>query len=175
MPVNRRHTEFFGPDLARGPVLSGSPQTAAVQLAAALAQIRFPLLRADADIEAHADFVRGLADRLMPDWAAAIKMDVNTVSAGTIETTIRTDISVHSLLHCWLADSVGGGLTGTTATTITWNIGTVIQEIVARKHYLILVPDTGVAKVTVTYGSSHDWNWAVSRYGRVYYSPELQF
>ena len=72
----RRHVEFFGPDLARGPVLSGSPPVAAVQIATALAQLRVPLSRSDTAIESHAEFIRTLADKLFPDYAASIRMDV---------------------------------------------------------------------------------------------------
>ena len=63
MSRERRHIEFFGPDLARGPVLSGSPPVAAVQVATQLAQLRAPILRSDTEVEDHAEFIRTLADR----------------------------------------------------------------------------------------------------------------
>lgn len=175
MPDNRRHTEFFGPDLARGPVLSGSPQTAAVQLATALAQLRAPLSRSDDALREHADFIRELSDRLMPDWAALVKLDVGELLSGSIQMTIRTPVGEPGLLHCWLADAPGGGITSTAPTTVTWDTGIVLQTIVANKHYLLLTPDTGTAAVTVSYGVTRAWYWGVARYGRAYFSGKLQF
>ena len=175
MADNRRHTEFFGPDLARGPVLSGHPQTAAVQLATALGQLRAPLLRDDDALRDHATFIRELADRLFPDWAALIQIDVGPLTAGTITTTIRTPNGEHSLLDCWLADANGGGLTAVAPTSVVWSVGTVVQEVVTRKQYRILTPDTGFATAIVTYASTKNWRWAVARAGRVYYSSTLVF
>lgn len=175
MPDNRRHTEFFGPDLGRGPVLSGAPQTAAVQLATALAQLRAPLKRSDDDLRAHADFIRELADRLFPDWAAQIKIDVGSLAAGGIPTHILTPTGGFNLLETWLADSSGAGVTTTAPTSVTWTVGTVVQEIVSKRHFLILSPDTGSVSVSVAYGSPKTWRWAVPRSGRVYYSDALFF
>ena len=64
--------------------MSGSPPVAAVQVATALAQLRVPLLRSDSQIESHAEFIRTLADRLFPDYAADIRMDVGDESAVTL-------------------------------------------------------------------------------------------
>jgi hypothetical protein len=173
--AERRHMEFFGPDLARGPVLSGSPQTAAVQLATALAQLRAPLKRSDDDIRAHADFIRELAGRLFPDWAVSIEMDVEPLSAGAIPTTFRLSNGVHNLLHCWLSDSAGGGLTSAAPDSVTWGVGTVIHEFVPNKHWLILTPETAIARATVSFSGMRDWYWAATRFGRVYYSSQLSF
>ena len=175
MSRERRHLEFFGPDLARGPVLSGSPPVASVQIATALAQMRVPLSRSDTDIEDHADFIRSLADKLFPDYAAAIRMDVGDESANTIDTQIRVDSGTYSLLHCWLADAKGGGETSLAPSSVTWNTGTVIQTVTTRKQYLILMPTTGVVSVTVGDSADRSWYWAVARHGRVYYSSALNF
>lgn len=175
MTGERRHVEFFGPDLARGPVLSGSPQTAAFQLAAALAQLRAPLGRSADDLRGHADFIRELADRLMPDWAANVQLDVDPIVNRDISTSILVPTGSFNLVNCWLADGAGGGVTATTPDTVTWTVGTVVQTIVPRKHFVIITPDTGVAAAVVTHAGSKTWFWAVARYGRVYYSSALVF
>jgi arylamine N-acetyltransferase len=175
MPRERRHVEWFGPDLARGPVLSGSPPVAAVQIATALAQLRVPLSRADSEIEDHAEFIRSLADKLFPDYAADIRMDVGDESANTIDTLIRVESSTYSLLHCWLADSKGGGETTTAPTGVTWKSGTIVQTVTANKQYVIVTPTTGVVSVSVAYSGDRTWYWAAARHGRVYYSSALDF
>lgn len=175
MSDTRRHLELFGPDLARGPVLSGSPQTAAVQIAAAIAQLRAPLKRSDDDIRAHADFIRELAERLFPDWATQIVSTVGALSGRSIATTILAPTGGNSLLTCWLADTTGGGLTSTAPDTVTWNSGVVVQEVVTKKLYLVVTPDTGTAQVTVTHNPSRNYRWALARTGRVYYSSLLVF
>ena len=175
MPRERRHVEWFGPDLARGPVLSGSPPVAAVQIATALAQLRVPLSRADSEIEDHAEFIRSLADKLFPDYAADIRMDVGDESANTIDTVIRVASSTYTLLHCWLADSKGGGETSMAPTSVNWNSGTILQTVTTNKQYLILTPTTGVINVRVAYSGDHSWYWAAARHGRVCYSSALDF
>ena len=175
MSRERRHVEWFGPDLARGPVLSGSPPVAGVQIATALAQLRVPLSRADSEIEDHAEFIRSLADKLFPDYAAAIRMDVGDESANAIDTVIRVESSTYTLLRCWLADAKGGGETSTAPTSVTWNTGIVLQTVTADKQYLILTPTTGVISVSVAYSGDHSWYWAAARHGRVYYSSVLDF
>ena len=175
MAQNRRHLEFFGPDLLRAPALSGSPPVAAVQIATAIAQLRAPLSRADADIESHAEFIRALADKLFPDHAVNVRFDVGTEIANAIDTTIRVESSDYSLLHCWLADSVGGALTATAPTSVTWPAGSVVETIAANKHFLVVAPKTGVLTVTVNKTGAADYHWAVSRYGKVYYSNQLSF
>ena len=173
--MNQRHTEFFGPDLARGPFPPNRMEIAAVQIATALAQLRAPLSRDDDEILAHADFIRALADRLAPDWAAQVNIDVGPESSNAIQTSIRAEIGTYSLLECWLADTVGGAVTATSPNSVVWNTGAVVQTITANKHYLVVVPDTGVADVTVNYSSAKSWYWAVCRHGRVYYSSKLYF
>ena len=175
MPKERRHVEWFGPDLARGPVLSGSPPVAAMQIATALAQLRVPLSRADSDIESHAEFIRSLADKLFPDYAADIRMDVSDEVSDAIATQIRVETATYSLLHCWLADSKGGGETSLAPAAVTWNTGIVLQTVTTKKQYLILVPSTGVVSVTVSYTGDWSWYWAAARHGRVYYSSALNF
>ncbi len=175
MTGERRHTEFFGPDLARGPVLSGSPQTAAFQLAAALAQLRAPLSRSADELRAHADFIRELADRLMPDWAAGVQIDVDPLVNRDMATSILVPTHSFNLLNCWLADGPGGAVTATAPDAVAWTVGTVLQTLVPKRHFVIVTPHTGVAAVTVTHATSKTWFWAVARYGRVYYSSALIF
>ncbi len=170
-----RHTEFFGPDLGRGPFSSQRIETSALQIATAIAQLRAPLARADDDLRAHVDFIRELADRLAPDWAAQIAIDVGDEVANEIHTTIRAPIGSYSLLDCWLADSVGGALTGTSPDAVTFHTGVVLETIVAAKRFLVVTPTTGVIDVSVGCAGSHTWRWAISRYARVYYSSTLSF
>jgi len=175
MPGNRRHLEFFGPDLLRAPALSGSPPVAAVQIASAIAQLRAPLSRDDAAIQEHADFIRTLAEKLFPDYAVAVRLDVSNEVANRIDTTIRVDSANYSLLHCWLADAKGGGLTGTPPDAVTFSGATVLQTFTSNRHYLILTPLNNVVTASVTYAGAATWYWAVARFGRVYYSSALSF
>ncbi len=173
--MDGRHVEFFGPDLSRGPFTSTRIETSALQIATGLAQLRVPLARSDDDLRSHADFIRELADRLAPDWAAALAFDVGDESGNAILSTITAITGTYSLLECWLADSVGGGETGTAPASVTWSTGTVLQTVTADKHYLVVTPNTGVATVTVSYSGVKTWYWAVCRQGRVYYSSQLRF
>lgn len=173
--MNLRHTEFFGPDLGRGPFSSQRVETSALQIATALAQIRAPLTRADDDLRSHADFIRELADRLCPDWAAALRISVDAEQYDAVHTSIIAPTGEYSLLDLWLSDSIGGGVTGTSPGSVTFNVGTVIQTITSNRRYLVLTSATGVIDVTVSYGSTRTWYWAVTRYGRVYYSSRLYF
>ncbi len=173
--MNARHTEFFGPDLGRGPFSPHRLETAAVQIATALAQLRAPLTRTDADIFAHADFIRALADRLAPDWATQIMIDVGDESANNIQSTIRVATGEYSLLDCWLADDSGGGLAVGTPNSVTFNSGTVLQTVVANKRFLVIAPKNGVVTMTVNETGAASWRWAVTRYGRIYYSNTLSF
>lgn len=172
---NQRVTEFFGPDLGRGPFASYRIETAALQIATALAQLRVPLLRDDDQIKAHADFIRQLADCLAPDWAAQITSDVGPLTGGAVATSILAATGSFSLLDCWLADSPGGGLTATTPTAVTWTSGTVLQNVVDKKRYLVVTPSTGVVGVSVAYGGVKNWYWGICRQGRAYYSSQLAF
>jgi hypothetical protein len=173
--TNRRHLEFFGPDLLRSPALSGSPPVAAVQIAAGLAQLRVPLLRDDTQIEAHVDFIRALADRLLPDYAVAVRTSVSLEASNQIKTTFTIDGGEYSLLHAWLADSRGGLPTANLPTTVSFTAGTIVQTIADRAHYLLLVPETGVIEATITETGDETWYWALSRFGRVYYSDQVNF
>jgi len=170
-----RHAEFFGPDLGRGPFASQRIETAALQIATALAQLRAPLSRSDDAIREHVDFIREIANQLAPDWAEQIDIDVGDYATGFIPTNVNTVIKEYSLIECWLADTSGGGVTSTTPDVVTWNTGTVLQTIVSKKHYLIVTPHTGVLQVTVGHGSAHTWYWAFCRKGRIYYSSQLYF
>lgn len=170
-----RHIEFFGPDLGRGPFTSHRTETAVIQIAAALAQLRTPLARSDADVQAHADFIRDLADRLAPDLAVAVSFTVGDESANAVQTGIRTALGTYSLLHCWLADQAGGGETATAPSSVTFNAGTVLHTLTANKHFLVLTPATGVLDVTVSYAGAKTWYWGVSRLGRAFYSSALSF
>lgn len=170
-----RHTEFFGPDFARGPFAPHKIETAAVQIATAIAQVRAPLTRSDDDLLSHASFIRELADRIAPDWAAQVSMYVGDEVSSNISTSIRIATGTYSLLDCWLADASGGGVTATIPDAITFTSGTVLETILAKKRYLVIAPPTGVVNTTVTYTGTHAWRWAVSRHARVYYSAELDF
>lgn len=171
----RRRLELFGPDLSRGPFTSASPPVAAVQIAALLAQSRTPLTRSDADIEAHADFIRALADRLMPDFSQGIHFSLAPEVDDCIDTLIREDSGQRSLLHCWLADTVGGGEAENSPDDIQWLSGTVLSNVTYSRRYLIIAPETGVVSVRVKYSDNRTWYWAVERNGRIYYSPAVNF
>lgn len=173
--MNQRHTEFFGPDLGRGPFSPHRVDAAAIQIATALAQLRAPLTRSDSDLLNHGDFIRQLADRIAPDYAAYVKIDVGQEVSNSVQTTIRTELGTYSLLDLWLADSYGGGLTTLAPTTVTFNTGTILQTVVANKRYLIITSATGIVDVTVSYAGVRDWYWGVSRHGRIYYSARLEF
>jgi len=170
-----RHTEFFGPDLARGPFSSHRIETAALQIATALAQLRAPLARSDDDLRSHANFIRELADRLAPDWAAQLTIHVGSEKSDTITTDIAAVTGTYSLLECWLADNVGGGVTSQAPTNVTFVTGTILETIVTGRRYLVITPATGVVTVSVTYTGIRTWYWAVSRHARVYYSDRLYF
>jgi hypothetical protein len=173
--MNSRHTEWFGPDIGRGPFAAHQIEVASLQIATALAQLRAPLTRADDDLRAHADFIRELADRLAPDWAVQIALTVAPAAGGVIATNILAATGTCSLLHCWLADGVGGGLTATAPDSVTVRGGAVVQTIEAHRHLLLVTPTSGVLGLDVAYGGIHTWRWAVARFGRVYYSTALEF
>ena len=175
MSESRRHTEFFGPDLGRGPFTSHIPSVAAVQVATALAQTRVPLTRSDADLLAHAEFIRSLADVLFPDFAEQIRIDVGSESGDTIQCTISEDTRSYSLLHVWLADAKGAGETAVAPASVSFSGGVVLQTITASKRWLILTPTTGVVTATINYASDRTWYLAAARHGRVYYSNAIDF
>lgn len=173
--MNVRHTEFFGPDLARGPFAASRMDAAALQIATALAQLRAPLLRSDSDILAHADFIRQLADRIAPDFAAYVALDASSEASNVVRTSIRTAVNTWSLLDCWLADTPGGGITITTPTAVSFTSGVILQTVLDRRRYLVLTTENGTADVAISYSGTKTWYWAVNRYGRVYYSDALRF
>ncbi len=173
--MSKRHLEFFGPDLSRGPNASSRMEVAAVEIATAIAQLRAPLSRSDSAIQDHADFIRGLADRIAPDWAAQVSSDVGEEDSNTIQTTIRVASGSYTLLDLWLADASGGGLTAVAPTSVTFDVGTVLDTPAANKRWLVVTPTTGIISVRVTYGGSRSWCWAISRHARVYYSSNLSF
>ena len=175
MADSRRQTEFFGPDLGRGPFSSNSPAVAAIQIATAIAQLRAPLSRAESDVLAHAEFIRVLADRLFPDFAEQIRIDVSVESSNSVICTIREDSGTNSLLHVWLADAKGGGESAVTPTGVNWSGATILETITASKRWQVVTPTNGVATVTVNFGGDHTWYLAVARHGRVYYSNALNF
>ncbi|MFO0837751.1 MAG: hypothetical protein U1D55_04435 [Phycisphaerae bacterium] len=173
--MERRQTEFFGPDLGRGPFASQRLETAAVQIATALAQLRAPLLRSDTDILAHADFIRQLADRLAPDYAAFVAATVGSESSDTINTTLRLAVQSRSLLRIWLADSIGGGPSVLTPASVSFITGTVLQTVTSNLDYLVISSSTGLVNVNVNYSGSKTWYWGVSRGGSVFYTSGLFF
>lgn len=173
--MSDRHVEFFGPDLGRGPFAAHRIETAALQIATALAQLRTPLTRSDADLLAHGDFIRTLADRLAPDYAAAVAVDVGTESVNQIACSLRTALSAHSLIECWLADTIGGGVSATAPDSITFHSGAVLRTILTNRHFLLITTDTGIVDLNVQYSGVKSWRWALARHGRVFYSTTLQF
>ena len=173
--MNGRHMELFEPDLSRGPFSSQRIETSALQIAAALSQLRAPLTRSDDDLRAHVDFIRELADRLCPDWAASLSLSVDPEQSDTVHASFLAPTGTYSLLDCWLADNGGGGVTGTAPGAVTFLAGTVIQTVVTNRRFIVLTSPTGVVDVIVSYTGVKDWYWAVSRYGRVYYSSRLHF
>lgn len=175
MPSERRHLEHYGPDFARGPIISGAPEVAAVQIATQLAQLRVPLRRDDSEVLSHADFIRGLADRIFPDYAVGIRFDVSDAIAGMVTTQIAVQGNTPTVLHVWLADSNGGGVTATTPQNVSVTIGDVLFELTVNKQFLMLVPQTGLIEFSVTFGGGPDLHWACARNGRVFYSPRLRF
>lgn len=175
MGMHARHTEFFGPDLARGPFSSQRIETSALQIATAIAQLRTPLTRSDDDLFAHADFIRQLADRLAPDWAAWLTFAVGAKVGTTITTTIRSALPAVSIVDLWLADGFGQGLTSVTPASVTFTSGTVLQAVVANKWWRVITPSTGIVTVNVVFAGVWTWKWAASRGGVVYYSYDLAF
>lgn len=173
--MNQRHTEFFGPDLARGPFASSRVDVAALQIATALAQLRAPVSRDDDSLLSHGDFVRQLADRIAPDHAAYLAIGVSPEVSNTIQVTFHTAINGHSLLECWLADDIGGGVTGGAPSSVTVTTGTLLTTLTANKHLRVMTNDVGIATLDVSYAGSNTWFCAVSRYARVFYSDALYF
>jgi hypothetical protein len=170
----QRHTEFFGPDLARGPFSSNSLETSVVQVATALAQLRAPLQHDDDTILAHADFIRQLADRLAPEIATAVRVDVTTGPLGLI-TTLRVTPPARTLLRAWVADDAGGGETTAGVAATMWLTGHALQEVTPRKHFVIVTDATGVATVQFQPSSGGVFFWGVARGGRVVYSAPLYY
>jgi hypothetical protein len=171
----RRHTEFFGPDFARGPHAPNRLDAAALNIATAIAQLRAPVSRAESDVLDHADFIRQLADRLAPDDATFITATVGAEVGNTVRTDLRTALATYSLIELWLADSYGGGLTSTGPSSVTFSAGTMVEQIVASKHYRVLTTGSGTITATVGDAGSRTWYWAVSRRGRVFYTDPLYF
>lgn len=175
MPGDRRHTEFFGPDLARGPFTASSLDTAAVQIATALAQLRAPLLRSDTDIRAHADFIRELADRIAPDSAAFVNVSIGPEVSDVISITLRVATPGRSLLRLWLADAVGGGETSTAADFFVWVAGAPLKELTTRKHFLVLTDSAGLIHLNIGHSGARTWFLGVARDGRAFYSGPVVF
>jgi hypothetical protein len=169
------HLEFFGPDLSRGPYSAAQINTSALQIATALAQLRAPLGRSADDVRNHATFIRELADMLAPDSAVQIGFTVGNEIADTVQTTIAAITGAYSVLDCWLADSVGGGLTTTLPATLSFSGGTVLETVVLGKRYIVLTPLSGLVTISVGYGGPKSWYWGVSRGARAYYSGRLGF
>ncbi len=175
MPTNRRHTEFFGPDLGRGPFSSNNVAVASVQIATALAQLHTPLSRDTGEILDHAAFIRALADTLFPDQASTIRFVVSDEVSDTIDVTIYDDSHQYSLLHVWVADDVGKGETVITPSEVTWPGGAILETVTVRKRYFVISPSAGVITVSIKYTGAHDYRLAVARNGRAYYSPLIRF
>lgn len=167
--------EMLGPETGRGPFSSQDPVASAMQLATMIAQMRVPQSRLDADIQAHVDFIRDLADRLCPDFAVQLRFAVGAEVADTVYVSLIAPTGEYSLIDLWLSDAVGGGVTGTTAAAVTFNIGTVIETVVDKKHYRVLTSSIGVVGFTISYTSAKNWYIAATRQGRVWYSGQVHF
>ncbi len=174
MPGNRRHLEWFGPDLLRAPALSGIAPVAAVQIATALAQLRAPLRRDDSAIEEHADFIRRLAEVLFPDHASAFTLSVNPRLGRTIETHVLPPRGTTTLAHAWLADEDGAPPSSSTPDEIEFLEGHVVHS-PSPGLFLMLAPESGLVRIRVRSTTSATWRWAVSAGGRAYYSQQLVF
>lgn len=145
------------------------------RLATALAQLRAPLTRDDVALLEHGDFIRQLADRIAPDFASLMRVDVGEEDANVVQTQVSTGLGTYSLLDLWLADAYTPGLTPLAPTSVTFNSGTVLETIVANRRYLVVTTAAGLVDVSVQYTGARTWRWAVSRYGRVVYSDPLYF
>ena len=171
---SQRHTEFFGPDLARGPFSASALETAVVQIATALAQLRAPLARDDNTILAHADFIRTLADRLAPTVATAVHVDISD-AAGLKTVTFRASTAARTLLRMWLADTNGGGQTNMGADSFTWLSGSVVDVVAPEKQYVFATDASGTAVVQIGEGGLARWYIGVARGSAVTYAGPLQF
>lgn len=173
MPNNDRHTEFFGPDFARGPFASSNLETAAIQIAAAIAQVRAPLTRDDTEISDHAQYIRDLADIIAPDTASFVSVSFAPDITGTVA-TFRANTSRSVLLRLWLADNFGGGVTNETPQTVFWDTGVVLEEVDSNKQYVVATNTVGVAQCLVlTNASETTWYWGVARGSRTFYSSAM--
>lgn len=168
-------SEFFGPDFGRGPFTGHRLDTAAVQIAAALAQLRAPLLRSDDEIRTHADFIREIADRLAPEFASQVFLDVADEDGNAIDSVFRVHPGAYTLLHCWLADDLGKAPSSVTPDDVEWSDGVVVHELTARSEFIVLTDVAGVISARVSYTGARSWRWAVTRTARVYYSSALTF
>ena len=173
--MQRRHTEFFGPDLIRSPVLSGSPEVAAVQVGAALAQLRAPLTRDLAELEAHADLIRGLADRLFPDQASALRLSVDEESDNEVVTTIAVQTTQPMLVRCWLTDAGADAPTLNPPNQVVVLSGTVVQQNPTGTELLLLSPGNGILTIRVTKPGTANYRWAAVLIGRARFSDSLEF
>lgn len=169
-----RHTEYFGPDYGRGPFASSNPETAAIQIASALAQLRVPIQRDDDAIRAHAEFIRELAEQLVPEMATFVQVTVGESDLGRT-VTFRVNPPQRVLLRVWLADSYGGGQTNMAADSIIWITGTIVQTVWEHAHYIIATDGAGLASATIIESGPAEWYWGVARGARVFYAGPMVF
>ncbi len=165
----------YGPEIGRGPFTSTKTQTTSLQLAMILAQMRAPKSGDDADIEAHADFIRDLADRLCPDFECQLSIQVFPEAYDTVRVIITAPTGTYSLLDIWLADIVGGGITSTPVTGVTFALGTILQTVVSLKNYRVLTTAAGVVDMTIEYTAARNWYVGIMRRGRPWYSAQVHF
>lgn len=163
-----RHTEFFGPDLGRGPFASSNPSSSALQIATMLAQLRAPVQRDDQQILDHADYIRQVADTLYPDQATFVAVETEDLS-GLNVVTFRTNSSSRTLLRIWMTDSFGGPPRTFIPTTIVVT-GAVIAQDPARASWEIATNDVGVAQINVTLSQGEEVYWGVARGQRIFYA-----
>lgn len=174
MPTNDRHTEFFGPDFARGPFGSSNLDTAAIAIATAIAQVRAPLTRDDTEISNHAQFIRDLADIIAPDTATFVSVSFSFELDGGTTATFRANTTQPVMLRLWLADDYGGGVSNETPSGVFWTSGFVLDPVVTDKHWVIVTNSAGVASVFISASSDTSWYWGIARGSRVFYSSEMR-
>ena len=167
-----RHTEFFGPDFARGPFASSNLETSALQIATAIAQLRTPLERSDEAITAHAEYIRTLAEALAPDAATSLKISTGDSPLGK-SVTFRANYATRTLLRVWVA-GYGGGGPRSPLDTIIWLSGVVIETIEEGAQYVIATDSGGTASMHISDGAAPLVYIGAARGARIFYSSAIQ-
>jgi hypothetical protein len=173
MPNTDRHTEFFGPDFARGPFAGSNLDTASIQIAAAIAQVRAPLARDDSEISAHAQYIRDLADIIAPETATFVNVSSEPDAfSGTI-ITFRANTNSPVLMRFWLADVYGGGISNESPADVYWQDGNVLQSLDNDRQFIFTTNTSGIASLLIESVSSTYWYLGVARGSRVFYTGQI--